>query len=74
VHRLDQELAARAEDAAELAQRLRVPLAAGVADGREEVEDRVEAAVGKRQLAIVGLDELELGLPRPAPRFVQEHL
>ena len=74
MHRLDDERAAGAQHAPELAKRLRVSLTARVADRGEQVEDGIETFLGKGQLPVVGPDELQLGLPSSASGLVQKDL
>src|SRR4051812_33090450 len=72
MHDLDDESAAGAQDAADLAERARVLLVAEVAERREEVERRVEARIGERQVAVVGPHELRPPLAAGAARRLVE--
>ena len=74
MHGLDDERAARAQDAPELRERLAVAVLAAVAERREEVQDAVEARVGERKLAVVGLDPARpLAVAGSAACFLEEH-
>jgi hypothetical protein len=72
MHRLDHEAPGRAQDAADLGQRLDVLLVAVEAERREEVQGGVEALVRERQLAIVRLDELGGLVAGPPPGLGEE--
>ena len=65
MHGLDHQAPARAQDAADLGQRLDVLVVAVEAQRREEVQRGVEAVLGEGQLAVVGLDERRARGRRP---------
>src|SRR6478609_3956742 len=68
MHGLDHEAPGRAQDAADLGERLDVLLVAVEAERREEVQRGVEALVGEGQLAVVGVGERSTPVTRKPPR------